>query len=190
MFRLAVTPRIELRLWDLGDAEICFEAVERNRGSLAEWLPWVDRTQSPEDIRNYIRTIVIPQFEANQGPNCSVWFAGEFAGGIGCHAIDWANRSCSVGYWLDGKFRGQGLMTQCCAGMLNYLFGELKLHRVSIRCAPGNTRSCAIPERLGFRREGLERDAEWVGGRWVDLWMWAIIESEWRELPHAAAFVG
>jgi ribosomal-protein-serine acetyltransferase len=71
-------------------------------------------------------------------------------------------------------------MTQCCAAMLDYLFHEAKLHRVCIRCATGNTRSCAIPERLGFRREGLEREAELLGDRWVDLWNWAVLEDEWR----------
>jgi ribosomal-protein-serine acetyltransferase len=181
MFRLEVTPAIELRLWDLADADACFETVARNRDSLRDWLPWVDRTFSAEDIREYIRTIAIPQWEADQGPNCAIWFGGQLAGGIGCHAIDWANRSCAIGYWLDARFRSKGLVTRCCAALLNYLFGELKLHRVCIRCATGNTRSCAIPERLGFRREGLEREAEWVGGRWVDLWDWAILASEWRE---------
>jgi ribosomal-protein-serine acetyltransferase len=180
MFRLAVSPQIELRQWGLSDAEPGFAAVARNRASLREWLPWVDRTHSAEDLRTYIRNVAIPQYEAQLGPICAIWVDGELAGGIGCHPIDWANRSCAFGYWLDARFRGQGVMTRCCAAMLGYLFEVLNLHRVTIRCATGNMRSCAIPERLGFRREGLEREAEWVGGRWVDLWNWAILEDEWR----------
>jgi ribosomal-protein-serine acetyltransferase len=180
VFRLAVAPEIEIRLWDIADAEACFERVERNRESLREWLPWVDRTNSAEDIRNYIRTLAVPQFEANQGPNCGIWVGEELAGSIGCHAIDWANRNCSVGYWLDAEFRGRGLMTRCCAVLLDYLFNELKLHRVYIRCGTGNARSCAIPERLGFQREGIEREADRVGGRWVDLWRWSMLEGDWR----------
>jgi ribosomal-protein-serine acetyltransferase len=179
MFRLTVTPEIELRLWDVADADIAFEAVARNRASLREWLPWVDRTHSAEDLRTYFRTIVTPQFDSNRSPNCGIWVDGEVAGSVGCHPIDWANRSCAMGYWLDEKFRGRGVMTKSCAAMLSHLFDNEKLHRVAIRCATGNTKSCAIPERLGFRREGLERDAEWVAGRWVDLWNWAILESEW-----------
>lgn len=183
MFHLSVSSEIELRLWNLAEADVCFAAVERNRASLREWLPWVDRTLSAEDIRNYIRTMVIPQFELDQGPNCSIWVAGQFAGGIGCHAIDWPNRNCSVGYWLDAQFRGHGLMTRCCAALLNYLFHEIELHRVVIRCATGNTRSCAIPERLGFRRDGLEREAEWVDGKWLDLWIWSMLAKDWPAEP-------
>src|SRR5580693_2672180 len=146
MFRLAVAPEVEIRLWDLADADAGFDAVARNRVSLREWLPWVDRTHSADDLRKYIRTIVIPQYETNRSPNCAIWVAGELAGGIGCHVIDWVNRSCYMGYWLDAKFRGRGLMTQCCAALLRHLFDDLMLHRVCIRCATGNTRSCAIPE--------------------------------------------
>jgi ribosomal-protein-serine acetyltransferase len=181
MFQLAVAPEIEIRLWALADADACFEAVDRNRASLREWLPWADRTHSAEDSRHYIRTVAIPQYEAKQGPNCGIWVAGNLAGAIGCHPIDWANRSCALGYWLDVKVRSRGVMTQCCAALLRYLFEELKLHRVCIRCATGNMRSCAIPQRLWFRREGVELEAEWVGGRWVDLVNWAILEDEWRQ---------
>lgn len=189
MFRLAVSADIELRQWELADADAGFEAVQRNRASLREWLPWVDRTHSATDIRDYIRKVVIPQRENNQGPNCSIWFARQFAGGLGCHPIDWGNRTCSLGYWLDGRFRGRGVMTQSVKALMRYLFEGLTLHRVTIRCATGNTRSCAIPARLGFRQEGVELEAEWVAGRWVDLLNWGMLEQEWRAKPETSAAV-
>jgi len=51
---------------------------------------------------------------------------------------------------------------------------------VEIRCATGNTRSCAIPERLNFTREGLLRQSERVNDRWVDLVVWGMIEEQWQ----------
>jgi ribosomal-protein-serine acetyltransferase len=181
MFRRTVTPRIEMRLFDAADADAAYAAVERNRAHLRQWLPWVDRTHSREDLRNFIETIAIPQYEANNGPNCGIWVDGEFAGGIGCHVIDWANRHCSIGYWLDAAHQGNGIVTRCCAAMLDYLFDELGLHRVVIECGTANTRSCAIPARLRFTREGIKREAEWVGGRWLDLIVWSMIDGEWRQ---------
>src|SRR3712207_8983550 len=47
-------------------------------------------------------------------------------------------------------------------------FLELGLNRVSIACATENKKSCAIPERLGFRREGVQRQAEWLYDHFVD----------------------
>jgi ribosomal-protein-serine acetyltransferase len=181
MFRRVVTPRIEIRLYEPGDAEAAYAAVDRNRAYLREWLPWVDRTFSPNDLRNFIETIAIPQYEANNGPNCGIWVDGEFAGGIGCHVINWANRNCSIGYWVDAAHQGKGIVTKCCESLLDYLFTELELHRVVIECGTANTRSCAIPKRLGFTREGVKRDAEWVAGHWLDLVMWSMLDREWHE---------
>ena len=71
-------------------------------------------------------------------------------------------------------------MLRCCQTVLSRAFAQLDLHRVVIRCAPGNTRSCAIPEKLGFMREGLAREAEWLNGAFVDLNVYSLLSSEWK----------
>jgi ribosomal-protein-serine acetyltransferase len=179
MFRRTVAPGVEMRQFEPHDAETVFAVVERNREHLRQWLPWVDHSHSSEDIRQFI-VRVQTQFEAGQGPNAGIWVNGVFAGNLGCHPIDWANRSCSLGYWIDAAQQGKGVITRCCAAMLDHLFDDLRLHRVEIRCGTGNTRSCAIPERLGFTREGLLRQGEWVNDRWVDLVVWGMLEEPWR----------
>ena len=96
------------------------------------------------------------------------------------HPIDWPNRNCSIGYWIEQRYQGKGIMTRCCESMLDYLFDDLGLHRVTIQCGVANTKSCAIPERLGFTREGLIREGEWVNDRWLDLLSWGMLEQDWR----------
>ena len=118
--------------------------------------------------------------QENRSPSSGIWMDGELAGCIGCHVVDYENRNCSIGYWLDAARQGQGIMTRCCTVLLDYLFGELQVHRVEIRAATGNVRSCAIPERLGFTREGIAREAQWVGERWLDMVIWSMLEAEWR----------
>jgi len=179
MFQLSVAPGIEMRMFELSDAPIVFEAVERNRERLREWLPWVDHTHGPEDVAVFIKQ-VREQFANNLGPQCGIWVDGEFRGGFGCHPIDWANRNCSIGYWIDQTHAGRGVVSRCCVAMLDYLFG-LGMHRVEIRCGTGNRASCAIPERFGFQREGIAREAQWVSGRWIDLLIWSMLEDDWRK---------
>ena len=179
LFSLAVAPGIELRQFEMGDAERVFAVADRNRAYLREWLPWVDRTHCVEEIRDYIAAR-LEQLEANQGPNAAILLDGEIAGAVGCHPIDWANRNCSVGYWIDAACQGRGVMTRCCAAMTTYLFEEMAVHRVTIQCGVGNRKSCAIPERLGFTREGVMREAEWVNDRWVDLVVWGMLAQDWK----------
>ncbi len=180
MFRRTVAPGIEIRHFQMRDAEPVFAVVERNRERLREWLPWVDSTRSAEDIRQFIGR-AIAQTEAGRGPQALIWAGQEIAGSIGFHPIDWPNRSTSIGYWLDAGFQGRGVITRACACLLDYAFEEVRLHRVEIRCGTGNRRSCAVPERLGFTREGVAREAEWMNDHWVDLVMWSMLEQNWRK---------
>jgi ribosomal-protein-serine acetyltransferase len=139
----------------------------------------VDHTQSAADVEDFIAR-ASRQFADGRGPNAGVWLEGALAGTIGCHPIDWSNRNCSIGYWVDAGCQGKGLISRCCVALLDYLFDDLFLHRVTIRCGTANTRSCAIPARLGFQREGLIREAEWVNDRWIDLVIWGMLAADWR----------
>jgi ribosomal-protein-serine acetyltransferase len=179
MFRLRISDTVEIKQFETCEAEALFAVADRNRAYLREWLPWVDRTHSPREVRQFIANS-LTQYQASQGPNTGIWIDGVLSGSIGCHPIDWPNRKTSIGYWIDSACQGKGIITQCCRGLLGHLFDELGLHRVVIQCGTGNTRSCAIPERLGFTREGTAREAEWVNDRWVSLVVWSMTESEWR----------
>jgi ribosomal-protein-serine acetyltransferase len=177
-FHRQVAPGLELRQLVLADAAAIFAVVERNRVYLREWLPWVDRTLSADDIRGFL-VRVAEQHEDSLGPNAAILLEGRFIGTVGCHPVDWNNRHTSIGYWIDGAQQGKGIMTRCCAGLVDYLFHDAGLHRVTIQCGTGNHKSCAIPQRLGFTREGVMREAEWVSGRWVNLVVWGMLAPDW-----------
>ena len=59
-------------------------------------------------------------------------------------------------------------MTRACRALVAHAFDTLRLQRVEIRVATGNRRSRAIPERLGFREEGILRQVEWLYNHYVD----------------------
>ena len=173
-----VAPGLELRQFQLADAEAVFGAADRNRAYLREWLPWVDRTTSAEDVRSFIEG-GMEQWHAGLGPNTAILLDGVIVGSLGAHRFNLADRNCSIGYWIDAVYQGKGIITRCTASMLDYLFAEVGMHRVEIRCGTGNHRSCAVPQRLGFTREGVLREAEWVNDRWVDLVLWGLLNREW-----------
>jgi ribosomal-protein-serine acetyltransferase len=184
MFRRTVGPGVEIKLLETSEAKTLYAIAERNRDRLRRWLPWVDQTRSTDDVRLFISR-VLEQYHSNLGPQTGIWVNGALCGTLGCHPIDWSNRNCSLGYWIDAGHEGKGIITRCCAAMLDYIFDELGLHRAEIRCGTSNLRSCAIPARLGFLREGVAREAEWVNDRWVDLVVWGILEEDWRRSRRA-----
>ena len=84
-----------------------------------------------------------------------------------------------IGYWLGEEFQGKGIMTAASRILIHYAFDEFQLNRVEIRCAVGNTRSRAIPERLGFIQEGMIGDGEWLYDHYVDLIVYRMLAREW-----------
>jgi ribosomal-protein-serine acetyltransferase len=178
MFRWEIGDNIELRPFEQYHAEEIFDAVERNREHLRRWLPWVDRTRAVEDVQHFLDEAIYA-FGRGEELHAGIFIHGKLAGTVGHHRIDSHNRNVSIGYWLDAAVEGKGVMTRCCQALLKYLFEERRLHRVEIRCATGNTRSCAIPARLGFTREGVLREAESVNDRFLDLVVWSLLAHDY-----------
>ena len=49
---------------------------------------------------------------------------------------------------------------------------------MEIQAATGNHRSRAIPERLGFQQEGVLREYERVGERYLDIVVYSLLARE------------
>ena len=117
-----------------------------------------------------------------RGFQTAIWYETEIAGIIGYHPIDWQNRSVMVGYWLGEQFQGKGIMTAGCQALVNHAFQELKLHRVEIKCATGNTGAAQFSERLRFTKEGIIKDGEWLYDHFVDLVLYRMLDREWKNV--------
>ena len=181
MFARRIDDDTELRQLKVRDAEALSSLRNENREYLRQWLPWLDFSKTEGDAREFIKRSVV-QAEENNGLVAGIWFHDSLAGVISLHEIDRANKSTSIGYWLSSKLQGRGLMTKACAALTKYAFDELGLNRVEVRCATGNTKSRAIPERLGFSQEGVARQAQWIYDHYVDLAIYGVLAEERRAL--------
>jgi ribosomal-protein-serine acetyltransferase len=170
---------LELKLITEQDAPTLFHLIETNRAYLRQWLPWIDATQTVHDELAFIRSAQT-QFQANETISCSIWYQGQVVGTIGYHPFNRIKRSVEIGYWLAAQFQGNGIVTKACQALITYAFDELQLDKVEIRCAVDNIRSGAIPQRLGFRQEGIIHQGEWHHDHYVDLLLYSLVASEWK----------
>jgi ribosomal-protein-serine acetyltransferase len=180
VFSHKLTQDTHLRLLEERHAEELTDLTDRNREHLRTWLPlpWVDTNRTVEDRKNFIRG-ALEQFAHNKGFTAGIWHEGRLVGVISYNSIDWENRSVAVGYWLGEEYQGKGLVTAACRALVEHAFFELGLNRVIILCATENEKSCAVAERLGFRREGVRRQAAWLYDRFVDLVSYSALASRW-----------
>jgi ribosomal-protein-serine acetyltransferase len=179
MFKVRLRDDFELRQLEETDAPAAFAAVDTDRTHLREWLAWVDATTTPEDSLSFVRACVEAARE-DRSITAGIWIQGELAGIVGTHPFDWLNRKVEIGYWLGRRFQGHGIMTQACRALVRHLFEDRHLHRIECLCATGNSRSCAIPIRLGFKHEATLREALLLDGKYHDVHLWAVLRREWK----------
>lgn len=178
MLSFALYNDCHLRLFEEGDAEEFQRLIEANRAHLQPWLPWAAE-QTLEGTLRFIRSSR-QQIAENNGFHTAIICAGLIVGVAGFHEVNWTHRSTSLGYWLDKEHEGRGIMTRTVRALVDHAVLRWKLNRVEIQTAPDNRRSRAIPERLGFREEGVLREVERVGDRYVDGIVYSILAAEWR----------
>ncbi|AOC57738.1 MULTISPECIES: GNAT family N-acetyltransferase [Bacillus] len=171
---------ISMRLLEPRDARSLYLLIQRSREHLREWMLWVDSTQTEEDSMAFIQG-AMQQAMQNNGFQAGIWSHGELVGIIGTHQIHWINRTVSIGYWLGEGYQGKGIMTKACQAVIRYLFEECGLHRIEIRAAVDNQKSRRIAERLSFSLEGILRQCEWLGNRFTDHCVYALLQPEYMK---------
>jgi len=180
---------VALRVLREDDAAELFALTESNRAYLRRWLPWVDLVTSEEDSRSFLTTVTA-QREEGRGPTFGVLCEGALAGVVGFLPVDRVNSIGEIGYWLAPLRQGRGVMTRCCRFAVRYGFLTLDLNRIQIAAGTENLESRAIPERLGFKFEGVLRARENLYGTFIDHAMYALLRSEFDEAEENLVLAG
>lgn len=181
MFKHALgrTDTAYLSLFTSNDAAALFQLIDRNREHLGAWLRIPDMTLTEEDSAGFIERTRL-RYAQEEGYWLGIWFRGELAGSIGYCDIDLENRKAEIGYWLGQEYEGNGLITKAVNVLIEHAFEQLGLNKVEIGVATDNRRSRAIPEKLGFQREGELRDYEFLNGRFLHRVMYGLRTEEWQ----------
>lgn len=152
--------RLVLRKHDVSLAACMFNYVEQDRERLRRYLPWVDLTRTVQDEINYI------EMTNEAWRNFTLFDYGLFRksddvymGNCGVHTIQWGENRCEIGYWILGKFEGQGYMSEAVQTVETEMF-RLGFQRIEIRCNSRNVRSASVPRRNGYHLEKVIRKDE------------------------------
>lgn len=146
---------------------------EENREHLEKWSPtapedfysasfWRDRLGQAraEFEQDKSMKLVLFERDAPAGPVIGVCNFSNFVRG--------PFQACYLGYSLDHRFEGRGLMIEALKAATRYAFETLRLHRIMANYVPVNERSGRLLRRLGFVVEGYAHDYLLINGRWQD----------------------
>jgi len=177
MFSLRADDEVELELAEMHHAQELFELTDRNREHLAPWMPWAPTTTTVADTTTFL-TFIRGEYAAGRALHCNLRYRGTIVGGIGLHHMNATDKTVEVGYWLDKDHEGKGVITRATKALVTALFAQGYV-RVAIKADVENARSRAVPERLGFALEGVERSAAKVGDRHIDHAVYSMLAADW-----------
>ena len=177
MFFREIDREIKLSLSIPQYAEELFQLTDHNREFLKQWLPWLDNIQKPSDTREFIELQLL-RFQQGKALHITIFHQDRIAGVLGYNEIDRVNNIGYLGYWLGEEYNGKGIMTKSVRELIAISHNYYSLNRIDIRCAVENSRSRAIPERLGFKNEGIIRHAAKVNNHYQDHVIYGLLRSD------------
>ena len=165
-----VTPRLVIRCKSPADAPLLKDALDSSLDHLRPWMPWAhDEPSSIEALESRMAKFQA-DFEAGRDWPYGIFSADEsqILGGTGFHPRGAADE-IEIGYWIRVSAEGQGYITECVCALTKAAFGSPGISKVIIKCDPTNTRSAAVPKRVGYHFAGLLPTASPTDARSQDM---------------------
>jgi RimJ/RimL family protein N-acetyltransferase len=149
---------LHIRAYEQTDAPQLFAAIQASMPELSKWMDWA---QSPPTLEKVHETIAMFEEQIASGkehPLAIFLQDGTFVGSSGYRVINKAVPSFEIGYWLDTRYTGKGIMTEAVVAQTEFLFEDLKAQRVDIQCHADNTPSMKVALNAGFKMEATLRN--------------------------------
>ena len=85
-----------------------------------------------------------------------------------------------LGFVIAPSYWGTGIFYEGAQLLLNFAFETVNVHRIEARAAIDNDRSNAALLKIGASKEGTLKDAFWRDDHFVDQYLWAILDGDWK----------
>ena len=106
----------------------------------------------------------------------------ELIGGAGLHSINPIDRSATFGIFIGEKSKwSKGYGAEATRLMVGYGFNALNLNRIELDVMSYNPRGVRCYENVGFKKEGVMRQAVFNDGEYHDIIRMAILREEWED---------
>lgn len=179
------TARLTLRPLVLADAPVL--AAYSNDPEVARYQDW-DLPVLPGAVAEFVASQVgATTVLAGARTQVAVDHEGELAGDISV-VLDPGGRQASIGYSFQPRFQGRGFAREAVGALVDALFADVGVHRVTAGVDPRNVASARLLEDLGFRHEGRLAGAALVRGEWLDDDRYALLRTDreaWVTRPTA-----
>ena len=170
---------VRIRVFSDTDSHAVYGAVVRNYDHLKTFMAWIKPDYSLADAAEFVERSIAERKD-KKSLSFGIFRGEALIGSIGFAYFDQDAKVTEIGYWIDAAEEGKGIVSRASKLLIDFAFAELGMNRLQIRCATVNSRSSAIPERFGFKKEGVQRQHIIRDGKLYDFAIYGLLASEWK----------
>lgn len=151
-----VTDSLRLRPPGLDDVDALQAAIDESYDELHPWMDWCTRDAGITATRAWVAMQAVHRNGGTAHEFLILDGDGRILGCCGVNGIDRERRTANLGYWVRTSAAGRRAAPRAVRLLVDWVRIHTDLERLEIVCAVGNTRSQAVAEKVGARREGIE----------------------------------
>ena len=152
----------------------------RNLEAIARYQDW------PLPYTRDLAHELVDEMQLLGGPTGGRWVQLALDAGTGIVGdiavwLDADENVANIGYTLAPRNQGLGYAVEAVETVVDWLFRQQRVHRVTATIDPHNMASARVLERCGFRYEGTARSAAFVRHEWSDDARFSLLEPDWLD---------
>jgi len=173
------TKRLLLRRFTLGDVKQAFDNWTSD-SKVTEFLRW----QTHRDIEDTEKVLKY-WIERYADKSFYQWAIvlkeiDEPIGTISVVDMDERTEKVHIGYCIGSKWWRKGYTSEAFAGIIPFLFNDVKAKRIESQHDPDNPNSGKVMKKCGLVFEGILRNADWSNRGIVDACMYGMLAEEYK----------
>ena len=105
-----------------------------------------------------------------------------FIGWVALSDVQLKNRGAELSLAIVPKTnRRQGFATDALNTICRFAFYELGLHKIRLSVHSNNEAAIKLYEKIGFQREGVDREGLFQDGKWLDVYYYGLLLTDWND---------
>ena len=170
------TERLLLRKFRKDDAKAMFDTWA-NDEKVTEFLTWTPHGSI--EVTEHIIDLWLKDYEKTDNYNWVIELEGKIVGSISVTTIDENSERVEIGYCLTVGFWNKGIMSEAAKAVIDFLFKEVNVNRITITHAVKNPASGKVAQKCGLISEGIRREFfKSNRGEFLDIAVYSILKSD------------
>lgn len=174
------TDRLTMRRFRPEDAKEMYNNWAKDE-RVCKFLTW-DPHESEEATKQLLE-YWCKDYEKPDWYQWAIVYDGKVIGSLAVVEFSEKNESAELGYCIGYEYWGMGIMSESVQAVIDFLFSEVGLNRITICHAVKNPASGRVAQKCGLVLEGIHKEEfKSRSGEYLDIAHYGIVRKDYKKL--------